>query len=98
MVFTMKIDKTYQVKNSLHEKQKDSPYDILRLHCKSCKSIMDIRVYHSFGKFEYYKINNLPNKISKYNVDSRNDECDKCKKLHLLEKQADNPSKIYKII
>ena len=90
----MKIDKTYPVKNSLYKKHKDSPYDIVRLYCKSCSSVMDIHVYHSFGKFEYYQLTNLPNKISSH-LDTRKIECSECKKTYLLEKQPVKTSSDY---
>ncbi|MBC8225855.1 MAG: hypothetical protein H8E74_01775 [Gammaproteobacteria bacterium] len=34
----------------------------------------DVHVYHSFGKLEYYQLNNLPEKISKH-LDTRNIQC-----------------------
>ena len=82
----MKIDKTQPVQNSLYNKQKDSPYDIVRTYCKACNSKIDIHVYHSFGKLEYYQITNLPNKISAH-LQTRKIVCNNCDKTFLLEKQ-----------
>ena len=82
----MKIVRTHPVQNSLYNKHKDSPYDIVRIYCKSCNSKMDIHVYHSFGKLEYYQITNLPNKISSH-LQTRKIVCNTCDKTFLLEKQ-----------
>ena len=81
----MKINKMYPVQNSLYNKHKDSPYDIVRTYCKSCNSKIDIHVYHSFGKLEYYQITNLPNKIASH-LQTRKVVCNHCDKTFLLEK------------
>ena len=82
----MKIDRTQPVQNSLYNKQQDRLYDIVRTYCKACNSKMDIHVYHSFGKLEYYQITNLPNKISAH-LQTRKIVCNNCDKTFLLEKQ-----------
>ena len=97
MIPAMKIDKTYHVKNSLYDKHKGSPYDIVMIYCKSCNSKMDIRVYHSFGKLEYYQLNNLPNKISN-NLDTRKIKCSECNVTNTLQKQPIKTITNYKIL
>jgi uncharacterized CHY-type Zn-finger protein len=90
----MKINKIQPVQNSLYNKHKNSPYDIVRIYCKSCNSKMDIHVYHSFGKLEYYQLNNLPEKISKH-LDTRKVVCNNCDKSYVLEKQPTKTTSDY---
>lgn len=93
----MKVNKTnpiIKVYNELNIKHKDSPYDIVMIYCKSCNSKMNIHVYHSFGKLEYYQITNLPNKISSH-LDTRKVVCNNCDKTFVLEKQPAKTSSDY---
>jgi hypothetical protein len=87
MVLVMKIVRGGRVENSLQDKAKSNPYDVVMVYCRYCQHKIDVHVYHSFGKLEYYQIKNLPEKISKH-LDTRNIECNKCNKTFVLEKQS----------
>ena len=82
----MKIVRGGRIENSLQDKAKSNPYDVVMVYCKYCAKKIDVHVYHSFGKLEYYQITNLPEKISKH-LDTRNIQCNKCNKTFVLEKQ-----------
>ena len=90
MVLVMKLVRIakglHKVENSLAEKAKGSPYDIVMVYCRYCQQKIDVHVYHSFGKLEYYQIKNLPEKISKH-LTTRNIQCIPCDKTFVLEKQ-----------
>ena len=82
----MKIVRGGRIENSLQDKAKSNPYDVVMVYCRYCEKKIDVHVYHSFGKLEYYQIFNLPDKISKH-LDTRNIQCNKCNKTFVLEKQ-----------
>ena len=82
----MKIDKSCQVENTLQDKSKSNPYDVVMVYCRYCQQKIDVHVYHSLGKLEYYQLTNLPEKISK-NLSTRNIQCIPCDKSFVLEKQ-----------
>ena len=75
----MKIVRGGRIENSLQDKAKSNPYDVVMVYCRYCEKKIDVHVYHSFGKLEYYQIFNLPDKISKH-LDTRNIQCNKCNK------------------
>ena len=89
-----KVNNTYPVRNTLHQKNPDKPYDIVMTYCRYCDKRMDITVYHSFGKYEYYQIVNLPEKIAKY-LDTRKINCHNCKKKFVLEKNPNQTKTDY---
>ena len=86
MVLVMKIVRGGIVENSLQDKAKSNPYDVVMVYCRYCEKKIDVHVYHSLGKLEYYQITNLPEKISKH-LDTRNIQCIPCDKTFVLEKQ-----------
>ena len=86
MVLVMKIVHMHKVENSLAEKAKSNPYDVVMVYCRYCQQKIDVHVYHSFGKLEYYQLTNLPEKISKH-LGTRNIQCIPCDKTFVLEKQ-----------
>ena len=86
MVLVMKIVRGGRVENSLQDKAKSNPYDVVMVYCRYCEKKIDVHVYHSLGKLEYYQITNLPEKISKH-LDTRNIQCIPCDKTFVLEKQ-----------
>ena len=90
MVLVMKIVRGGRVENSLQDKTKGNPYDVVMVYCKYCQQRLEVRVYHSFGKLEHYQLTNLPEKISKH-LDTRHIQCIPCGKTFVLEKQ---PTKI----
>ncbi len=83
----MKINKTHQVKNSLYNKNKPNPYDIVMVYCRYCQQRLQIHIYHSFGKFEHFQLINLPERIAKH-LKTRNIHCTKCDKDFVLEKNT----------
>jgi len=90
----MKINKTHEVKNSLHPKKTDKPYDVVMVYCRYCKQKIDVRVYHSLAQLEYYQIVNLPEKITKH-LDTREIYCSPCDKTFILEKETKDSTTDY---
>ena len=81
----MKIVRTHRVENSLPNKNKPTPYDIVMVYCRYCQQRLELHVNHSFGKFEHYQLINLPERIAKY-LDTREIHCTKCSKDFVIEK------------
>ena len=84
-----KISKGNQVENSLLDKNKDKPYDVVLTYCTHCNSRININVYHSLGKHDQYQIKGIPKKISKY-LGNRKIECNHCNKSFSLEMVDDD--------
>ena len=85
----MKINKTYQVENSLHQNKTKTPYDIVMVYCNSCQERLEVRVYHSFAKLEHFQLINLPERIADH-LQRREIDCHKCHKTFILEKNTHN--------
>ena len=83
----MKINKTHEVFNTLHNKNKNKPYDIVRMYCRYCQEKLDIHVYHALGTLEHYQLVNLPEKIAKH-LKTRKIECTHCNRNFVLEKST----------
>ena len=81
----MKIVRGGRVDNPLHQSRKPVTYDIVRIYCRYCQEKLDLRVYHSRGKFETYQIVNLPEHLADH-LDTRKIECTHCDKNFVLEK------------
>tara|TARA_B100000029_G_C17058042_1_gene772066 strand:+ start:208 stop:585 length:378 start_codon:yes stop_codon:yes gene_type:complete len=81
----MKINKTYQVENSLQPKKTPRPYDIVMVYCRYCQEKLDVRVYHSKAKLEHFQLINLPERIAEH-LQRRELKCNECNKTFVLEK------------
>jgi len=84
-----RIAKGNKVENSLLDKNKDKPYDVVLTYCTHCNSRININVYHPLGKYDQYQIKNLPKKIS-IHLGSRNIQCNHCNKSFSLEMVDDD--------
>ena len=80
----MKIVRGGRVDNP-YQSKKPRAYDNVRVYCRYCQEKLDLRVYHSKGKFETYQIVNLPEYLANH-LDTRKVECTHCDKNFVLEK------------
>jgi hypothetical protein len=85
-----KVSKGSKVKNSLLDKNKDKPYDLVMVYCNCCQKRLDVYVYHSLGKSEHFQLINLPEKIAKHLKRRRKIDCPNCNKTFILEKHKQN--------
>ena len=83
----MKINKTHQVENALHQNRTKTPYDIVMVYCNCCQQRLEVRVYHSFAKLEHFQLINLPERIADH-LQRREIECPNCNKTFILEKNT----------
>ncbi len=90
----MKINKTYQIQNSLYNKDKPKPYDIVMVYCRYCHQKLEIHVRHSLGKFEHFQLINLPERIAEH-LDTRKLHCTHCNKDFVLERNTQDSKTDY---
>ncbi len=73
----------------LDRKEKPSTYDNVRVYCRYCQERLDLRVYHSLGKFETFQLVNIPEHLADH-LESRQIECTHCNKNFIIEKNTRN--------
>ena len=85
----MDINKIHKPINPVQYHRTNTPksYDSVRVYCRYCQEKLDLRVYHSKGKFETYQIVNLPEYLADH-LDTRTIECTHCDKSFILEKNT----------